>query len=168
MFVLEKARADYEARVKAWEAARDKWVASGDYRYPRDYEERHPRPGSLAKKIGKGLFIGLCVAVMVGLIFGFVKEVKISNENKPEEPVASTEGKNCKYFNLDDKVRIQYGDFTGNVGVIIGGCEQNQDYQVKIEENSWANISNDGNSEPVNVGGWTISVNDEDNLAVIK
>ncbi len=166
MFVIEKLVNDLHTKDEAWLKARDRWVKADDYRYEREYEERNPRPGSLLKKIGKSLVIGLLIGIMTTLFIGFIKEVKISNDNKPE--VAQTEGKNCQNFNKNDHVRIQYGDFVGNNGVIIGGCESNEAYQVKIDDGSKASVGNDGMEGPVDVGGRVIGVNDSKNLIVVE
>lgn len=168
MFVIEKIVNDQRSAVERWESARDKWVNAADYRYAREYEESHPRPGYWVKKTAKAVLVGVLIGVMFVLIMGFAKEVKISNDNKPKEAVAQTEGKSCRKFNKDDHVRIQYGDFTGNNGVIVGGCEESEEYQVKIDPNSKANVGNDGNEGPVDVSGWIIKVNDEDNLVVVE
>lgn len=168
MFIIENALDNYRKATERWEDAREKWVNSGDYRYERDYEEKHPRPLNWVKVIGKSVAIGVCIGLMGVLIIGFAKEVKVSNDNKPKEETAQTDGKNCQAFNKGDKVRVQYGDYIGNVGTIIGGCESTEDYQVKIDEGSMANIGNDGNEAAIAVGGRTIAVDDKKNLVKVE
>lgn len=155
-----------QSQEDAWERASDKWKDEHEYYSHSDYEDSHPRPTRKYKLAFRSLVILLCVALAVFLAVGFAKEVAEKQKNKPKEAPAVVEGKNCQNFNKNDKVRIQYGDHVGNVGTIIGGCEANEQYQVKIDEGSKANVS-DNNPEAVDVGGWTISVDDQDNLVVI-
>lgn len=167
MFIIEKFIDDYNRRVEQWERARDKWKDEHEYYSNSDYEERYPRPLNWVKVIPKAMAIGAIIGLMGVLIIGFAKEIKVSNDNKPKEEVVQSD-KNCRDFNKDDHVRIQYGDYTGNNGKIIGGCEEGQHYQVKLDENQKANVSNDGNEDPVDVGGNTISVDSSKNLVKIE
>lgn len=168
MFVIEKLKNDLDARERAWERARDKWVAKSDYNYPREYAESHPSPKQKIRSLVKATIIGLSIGLLVVLFVGFIAEVRESKKNAPKEETPAVVDKNCKYFNLNDRVRIQYGDFTGVEGEIIGGCEEHAEYQVKLDEGSTATVSNDGIEGKTEVGGWTIGVNSYKNLAVLE
>lgn len=160
MFILEKLKSDYDARVKKWEHDRDEWVAAGDDRYHSEYAERHPRPGSIAKKLIKSAILGLCIGLSISIIALTVKEVE-ADMDKNDSAAQSVSGKNCKKFNKNDYVRIQYGNYEGNQGLIVGGCSDDEDYQVKIDEGSEDVFGKD-------VGDNTISVNSYKNLVVLK
>lgn len=173
MFIFEKLVNDFNAKQEAWERACEKWVEEGktsggyNYRSRREYENDHPRPIDKLKLLWKGFVIVLCSAVLAFLMIGFIKEIAENQKNKPKEETVQTD-KNCQAFNKDDHVRIQYGDYKGNNGTIVGGCEKDQAYQVKLDDKQYANISNDGNNEPVEVSNNLISVNDKDNLVKIE
>jgi hypothetical protein len=168
MFVIEKLLNDHRAAVERWEIAREKWKGEHDYYSNSDYEERYPRPLNWVKVIARSTVIGVAVGLFMVVFIGFLKEIKVEQQNKPKEETAQAEGKNCKYFNKNDYVRIQYGDYANINGRIIGGCEEHNDYQVKLDENSWANLPSDGNESAVDVGGRTISVDSYKNLAVVE
>lgn len=164
MFIIEKLKRDLEEREKAWERARDKWVYEKSYRSRYDYESMHPRPGHYGKVIVRGLVLGIMIS---GLTFMIFMAVKGSAEEGKSQEVAQ-EVNNCKRFNKGDHVRIQYGDYKGVAGKIIGGCEEYENYQVDIDEGEKVNFPNDGNVEVVDVGEKTIAVNSYENLVVIE
>lgn len=171
MFIIEKFISDYRKSVKDWEEARDEWVNDPKYanRY-RDvitYERNHPRPTNWLVVIGRSIAIGVCVGLLGVLIIGFGKEIVVSDKNQPQDTVVQSD-KNCESFNRGDKVRIQYGNYAGNVGTIIGGCEADEAYQVKIDAGSKANMPNDNSPEPIDVSGRTISVDSKKNLVQIN
>ncbi len=171
MFIIEKAVSDYNSKVEQWNRGLEKYLNedTNGYRSERDYTRNHPRPVNYFAVVGRAVAIGVCIALVAILIVGFAKEIAENNKNKPKETPAVVEksDKNCRDFNKGDKVRIQYGDHVGNVGTVIGGCGENEKYQVKIDDGSKADVS-DSNPEPVDVGGWTISVDSKDNLVKIE
>lgn len=165
MFVIEKFISDHRANVEQYEKAREKWVKENDYRHKSDYPKRHPSDKyhiAVKSTIITFTLVGVCL-----LLIGFFKKNHDNNKNKPPKQATQTETKNCRDFNINDKVRIQYGRFVGNVGTVVGGCEQGQNYQIKIDEGSMANPE-DGNANPVGVGGWVIDVNKGANLVKIE
>lgn len=172
MFVIEKAINDYRDRVDRWERARDKWIADDPseygYRSERDYESKHPRPGSRVRAIG-GVIMPVFLVMMVA---GTIATVVVSNSREakknPKPEAAKVEGKNCRDFNMNDHVRVQYGDYENTTGIIVGGCEGTQSYQVKFDGNQKKNVPNDGESGDVDVGGRIIGVDSSDNLVVIE
>lgn len=170
MFVIEKFLNDLRAREEAWERACEKWVKGGgeyDYRTKRDYRSNHPRPTDTIKYVVKMCITAVAVAICLFLLFGFAREIAENQRKQPKKEETAQTDKNCQRFNKDDHVRVQYGDYAGVTGRLIGGCEGGQIYQVKLDDNQKAQVPNDGHSEEVEVGGRTIGVDNENNLVQI-
>jgi len=167
MFVIDKLKQDLKERQDAWERARDKWVLEGKYRYHSDYEDRFPKPGHYFRFAFRGLLIGSIISVLILLMVGFINEQKEANKNKTTE-TSEAEEKDCKSFNKDDYVRIQYGDYSDLTGNIVGGCEPRESYQVRLSEGQKAWVRNDGIRDKVDVGDRIIGVNTYKNLVVVE
>jgi membrane protein implicated in regulation of membrane protease activity len=171
MFIIENYLETRKRKIEAWENAREKWLNSGDQYEPRYSSEYHVSYPVVRWDKILGAAIPVAASVLVVAFVGFFiykQATKPEDPNKKIAESAQTEGKNCQAFNKEDHVRVQYGDYKGNNGTIIGGCEANQEYQVKLDANQWASISNDGNSQPVDVSNKVISVDDKQNLVKIE
>jgi hypothetical protein len=157
MFVIEKFKSDFDSRQEAWEKARDKYVGENEYVSERDYADRYTSPRKKVKNTVNLITLVLVIVVGAGLMIGFAQQVNEKNKNKPQEEVAvevkpEDSVKNCKKFNLNDFVVVQYGYYQNQSGTIVGGCEKEEQYQVKLSESK---------------GDAVLSVNSGDNLVVV-
>lgn len=174
MFVIEKLQDDYRRDVEAWNAACKKWVNGGGeylYRNEREYREEHPHPKDKFVIAWRAFVIAVCVAAFAALIMlVIVPGAKNHKTEKKEVPVAEVHknGDDCQGYKVGDHIRIQYGDYEGVTGTLIGGCKQDQDYQIKIDQNQNANTDSDSSTEKVDVSGNIIGVNSHKNIVVIK
>lgn len=164
MFIIENWLQSRKDRIRAWEEARDRWVNedSNGWRNKRDYEVSHPKPVTDLGFIGRLASI-IAISLCVVLLFaGFIRE----QVNKPDVPKKVTT--NCGEFNKGDLVKIEAGDYADLTGRLIGGCEKNKDYQVKLDPSQRANLPNDGTNTEQEVGGKVIGVNSSSNLVVLE
>ena len=177
MFVIEKYVQDRRTETEAWYEARDKWVASGEYRYHSEYEENHPRPGTREKKILRNVFTAFCISFFVFAMIQFFMHIdaqkKKQLESKPKpapaKVVKGSNGKKCGDYYIGDTGTINYGDYEGAKVKIVGGCGNGEDYQVITTEDQ--TLFAEGSAHPdyddLHVkGGLTFSVNDSDNITI--
>ena len=194
MFVIEHLIgtriADRNKKLENWERRLRAVEENAEYSYQVDSWQRlNPRPnswGEIRNRVVIITLIGLIFSSLVGIAATAVRSynspesksrrAQVAAQEKAEKEKADKESaklaasggeKKCGKFNLNDKVRIQYGDFVGNVGKVIGGCADNESYQVKIDDGSKADLP-DGNDEKASVGGWIIDVNSDENLVKIQ
>lgn len=183
MFVLENYINTRKEKINAWLIARDKWVAADSYGYrsERDYERKYPFPVAKWDVIGRVFVICFLVLMLVGTVASTIyhsvqqshtpQAVAAREAHKAEEARAESaiqSGDKCGEFKKNDHIRIQYGDYVGLTGSIVGGCRKSENYQIKLDPNQKADVSSDGNSDKVDVGGWTIAVDSSSNLVVVE
>ena len=187
MFVIENFLESRKQAIQKWEVASQKVSYEADYSSEIDrWEERNPRPKSVRHYLTNALIVLVAGLIVFGLVM--MVQNNIESYNSPEavaarqeaaekkeeqkkaeaEAVANGEVNNCKKFNTEDYVRVQYGDFAEAEGVIIGGCEENEHYQVKLAEGAQGRVEGDGVGGRVDVSGRTISVDSPDNLVVVE
>jgi len=174
MFIIDNYFTERKEKIRGWEQARDRYLAQdrdeNGYRiYHRDkdsYAAEHPYPvadfGFIARIVG----LAVATIVIVGAVTLAIMHHKPSQPPKPAEKTAQTE--KCGDFKLHDHVIIQYGNYATNQGTIIGGCDSDHDYQVKLDTGQKAEVPYDGESEPVDVSNKIIGVDSSSNLVVIK
>lgn len=171
MFVIQKLLDEHREKVKVWEKDCSKWMSEDTpygYRSRSDYADRYLRPGSTTKFILKIVFILLIIAIVITFLLGVTIKADDGQKDETKKIETSEFGEGCRDFKLNDYARIQYGDYAGIKGRIIGGCERSQAYQVKLDNDQHANISYDGIAESIDVGSHIISVDSSDNLAIIQ
>lgn len=162
IFVIEKLFQDHQAQNDAWERARAKWVADGDYRSNRDYQMKHPRPGQWVGLVARCILAFLLIGSIVGAVVTVASQSNNTpTPNKPTQAVAKKVTPNCNELNLNDHVRIQYGDEAGDTGTLVGGCSGDQSYQVKLDRDQ---KDYEGN----NRGEQIIEVSSRDNLVAVE
>jgi len=138
-------------------------------------EDLHTRTKTMQEIIHRSIIILLALTIItcLGLM---IRDVAVSR-NSPEAvaveeatvvAVADEYVGNCKKFNTGDYVRIQYGDFAGVEGRIIGGCGEREEYQVEFVDGSETEVPHDGISGAVDVSGWRIGVDSSNNLVVVE
>lgn len=164
MFIIEKSISDYRKSIKNWEEACDKWVRESPYRYKSEYERRHPRPYERAKLTAGMTAVAIVTSIILFGLFSFLVSV---NEESKAIANAAKKGANCRMFNRDDRVRITDGDYNNTTGAIIGGCNKGEEYQIKLDAGTKANIGNDGLDE-IDVSGRIIGISSYKDLVEIK
>lgn len=183
MFVIERLVRDRQDKIDAWEKKRKKIVDEADYNSEvRDWEERNPKPYSIVK-FARALGISFLVLVLAFTLSMYIREAIVSY-NSPQSRAARVEKakqkasaeaeaakhqshNNCRKFNKNDHIRIQYGDYASLFGVVVGGCNDNESYQIKLDKDQKADLP-DGNNEKVDVGSKTIAVGSDDNLVKVE
>lgn len=183
MFVIERIIRDRQDKIDAWSKKREKIVEAADYHSEvRDWEQRNPKPYSFAK-IARVLGISFLVLALVFILSMYIREAIVSY-NSPQSQASRAEKakqkalqeaeaakhqshNNCRKFNKNDHIRIQYGDYSGVFGTVVGGCNNNESYQIKIDNGQKADLP-DGNDEKVDVSGKTIAVDSDDNLVKVE
>lgn len=174
MFIISNFLNNRKDKLATWRAARNKFENSEEYEFHWQldrWDQKHPKPvkqwADVKWTIMGGALIFLAISGIVGL--GFT--VSDNQSKKPKTSQAAkkeTPSKNCRDFNKGDYVRIQYGNYVNTNGTIIGGCDYDNDYQVKIDEGTKTDLPQDGTYEPVDVGGRTIGVDSKSNLVIIE
>lgn len=170
MFVIT----NYINRLKQdnldWQISKRKYIELVD---PDEWQIRqwcrvHPVPHKFLswkyikpKLIHMLIFLSLWALVCL-VIFSIVND----NKNNQKEQNTVIAGKTCRSFNKNDHVRIQYGDYEGVLGTIVGGCESGQEYQLQIDKNTQIDLPDD-NKGAVNVGETVIGINSYKNMTVI-
>lgn len=164
MFIISNYLRNRRQKLLEWEDAKKKWLSENDYRRESSWHLRHPRPGMRwGSSAGSAL---LTIAIFAAtLSLGLYLN---SMSSPQEEAQISGIETNCKDFNMNDYVRVQYGTYADTEGEIVGGCEEGTAYQVRLSEGSRAKVPNDGISEAVDVGGRTIGVDASRNLSVVE
>lgn len=170
-FFFEQLIDWFKTKQANYELSMQKWIKAGDdgdgynYRSERDYRHRYGEsPIEKLKKVGQIAWISvLCVILLVFCIW--ITSASVArDETAMKEAYA---GKNCKGHNMDDRVKVQYGDWADATGVIVGGCDPGEDYQIKLDKQMY-NVANDGDGDPVLVEGRVLSVDTYRNLIKIK
>jgi hypothetical protein len=116
IFVLESFRKNREAKVAAWEKARDEWVSASSYRSRSDYGIRNPRPGIPWEIVARLGAIAAMGAVIIALLTTIIRNAPTGMEvdKSPSNP------KGCHVVvNKGDKVAVQGGDLDGSEGTVI-------------------------------------------------
>ncbi len=168
-FFFEQLMLKYKQAIERWEKDGEKWVANGvrdgySWRDMRDYRRHYPSPTDIIKKV-----LTTIAYIIVGLVVaGFFVAVinnSIEAENKQREQAYA--GHSCKAHEMGDRVKVQYGDWKGVTGVIVGGCGHNEDYQIKLDKQLYS-VANDGNNDPVEVEGRLLGVDTYRNIIKIE
>ena len=162
MFILENYLAKQRQKIQEWEAAKKEWLAK-DYHYLSDWDRHHPRPGINIKSWLQ--YLAVAIPVILFLIFVF-SLIACSAEQHNKDIHAVKEGMSCRMFNKQDYVNIQSGDYENLRGHIVGGCNDGEAYQVKLDDNQKADVQGDG-LDAVEVGGKIISIEIYKDLVVV-
>lgn len=167
MFILEKLINDHRSKIARWEYDREKWVNAGSYRYYSEYKRNHPHPNDIFKKTFQAIWVIIGFALLALFITGVVdSSIETEKKNRIEENKVVA-GKNCKAFNNNDHVKINSGDYSGAIGTIIGGCEKDKPYQVKLDKGVKADIPNDG-QDAIDVSGKIVEVSSKKDLILVQ
>lgn len=159
IFVLERLfEKRRQAQAKWRRDARD-WVngANESYSYSRydisDYRRNYPYPG-----IDWGFSLRIAGIVLGGLVVVFLIVWACIGGAQHDKEIreATRDGANCRMFNKGDYVKMTDGSYEGATGRIIGGCDKDHDYQIELSGNQKIDVSGDGSSELVDVGGKII------------
>lgn len=185
MFIIQSYFNNRRQKLQDWEAAREKMRNNGEVYYSeREIERRYPYPVVNWKKVSYALYIVIMIMAVVSFVLfmsiSAMKEndkkpqpnkptknsVQVQIKDKPKPRINENPPTNgsCNGFNLNDHIRIQYGDYADKTGKIVGGCKEGEDYQVKLDDKQ----SIVSYSEKVDVGGKIIAVDTNKNLVVIK
>ena len=116
-----------------------------------------------------GFFAFIFLIVIFYLIFSFFTGMA---ENDKKEKNMTRAGMTCRMFNKGDHVAIQYGDYENLRGILVGGCNDGENYQVKLDEKQGIEDGyKDDNSRDKkikDVSNFNISVDSYKNLVVIE
>lgn len=164
MFILENYLSNRKQKIANWETAKAKWLNQVGYRYESQWNREHPYP-----TIKLGEYIPYVGAVILASIFVFfvINVIISSAETDKKEMNATKEGMTCRMFNKNDHVNIQNGDYENTKGTIVGGCNNGEDYQVKIDDNQKVDLPADG-LDAVDVGGKIIPIDSYKHIVVIE
>lgn len=168
MFVIEKLLDDHRTKVKAWEEARDTWVNGSSYRYRREYEDAHPRPGTWVKNSLQAVGIFLVIVGVVGVILSLCIGAKNDHKNHPsKKPATSSVQKKDVTYKVGDKVQVVFGDYKDSVGVIVK--LDDDDAIIKLTNSTFTHAMADADDR--NGGqdnGSLLSINSLGNLVPYK
>lgn len=173
-FLFEQLWLKYVSAQKAWKKKGEDWVneaydSKGNhkdgygFRYFSDWQRRNPSPKERISTIVR-LFLGIVGGLIVAGFFIAVINNSIAEDNKQREKAYA--GHSCKAHELGDRVKIEYGEWAGVTGEIVGGCGHEEDYQVKLDAQKF-DVPNDS-KDPVDVGGRVIGVDTYKNLTNIE
>lgn len=163
MFILDLLKRRHSEKIAEWQREKDEFFRDHCYYYG-DYDRDNPHPTVQILRtfqiimVAIGI-IGLTTCLFLAIKSGIDHDIEIGNATK--------EGATCRMFNLNDHVIVKSGDYENLTGIIIGGCEKGQKYEVKIDSNQKANIDNDGEGI-IDVGGRNASVWSYEDLVIIK
>lgn len=185
MFVIENFLESRRKSIRAWEVAREKVNERSDYASQvHSWENSNPKPKSIGYILKTAWTVFLILAVLATIAFKV--NIAINDYNSPEAVAAREETarqkeeqkkaeeasivaeggevKDCRKFNKGDFVIVQYGSYKDKTGTVIGGCNEDEAYQVKLTENQ--TIISQG--DEITVGGNTLGVDSGDNLVKIS
>ncbi len=169
-FFFEQIIDWFKTKESDYERSVERWIRAGDsdgynYRTRRDYEHRYGEgPTAKLKAITKIVFTVILGLVGAAFFIFIINNSIVTEEQKTKEAYA---GHGCKAHDMGDRVKVQYGDWADATGVIVGGCEHDEDYQIKLDKQMY-NVANDGNDDPVLVEGRVLSVDTYRNLIKIE
>lgn len=154
----------YRESVEQWERDREEWVSGGTYRSLSDYAHHYAHPRE--KFILAGRVVG-CFVIVFGGILLIASSIDRENERYDKKYAIASRGKNCQAHNLNDRVKIDDGEYEGKTAVIVGGCKKGEDYQVKLDAGQKFDYSSDGQNA-VDLRQDVISVEDYRDLIKIE
>lgn len=170
-FFFEQLIDLFKTKQANYERSMQKWIKAGDdgdgynYRSERNYRHRYGEsPMEKLKKVVQIAWISVLCVILLIFCFWITSASVIREETAMKEAYA---GKNCKGHNMGDHVKVQYGGWADTTGIIVGGCDHGENYQVKLDKQMY-NVDNDGNNDPVDVGGKIIGVDTYRNLIKIE
>lgn len=153
----------YKRAVRKYEKDRKAWVEASEYRSEWDYDRFHAHPKEKITLVGR--IIGITILVLAfGFFFFMMISESVDEEKKLQEKAYA--GHSCKAHELNDRVKIEYGEYEGATGVIVGGCGHDEDYQVELDEQKF-DVPSDG-QEAIDVGGKIVGVDSYKNLTKIE
>lgn len=165
MFLVEKYLTDRKRKIAEYERAKEIWLQNRSYAYADDYERNHKYPVIKVSTAMQGLGIFMGVSILCVFFFSLAAGVSAENDRLGN---AVKEGATCRMFNLNDHVLVKSGDYKDLSGVIIGGCEKGQKYEIKIDAGQKKDMDWDNIEEAVDVGGKNTSIWSYEDLIVIK
>jgi hypothetical protein len=167
MFVVQNMLNELDDKKRKWQQDCDKWISEGgeySYRTVREYERKHPRPDHILRIMIASLpcFVVVCLVSIFLLSIVFKAEEEYNHIAN-----ATRDGSNCRMFDLNDHVKINAGEYFNTQGTIIGGCNKGEEYQIKLDDGSKANIRND-DKDAVDVSGRIIGIRSYKDLVKIN
>jgi len=170
-FLIEMFMQWVRSKHDEYEKAMNKWISEGEnsnhynYRTASDYRHRFGEGPFEKTKIVLKIVGGIILSLAFVFFLSLVVNNSVEQDNKARDKAYS--GHTCKAHEIGDKVKIDYGTYENATGVIVGGCDPKEDYQVKLDNQKF-DMPNDGNDKPVDIGGNVISVDTYKNLIKIE